>query len=818
MKKYFKRLTAIMMVLIISSITSVAGFVPKRANAATEDEKSGKYLSQIMIGMGDTEKEASKELEENGYIILKDESGKKADLNEGAGDDNILKRGASKKIVYLGYKTTANIDDAITDMAVMNMNGGYSIEDYNALMDQQMESQIKPFVDRFQDTLEEYRKNYKKPKSTKNYIRANYMRKLLNKMTDDDTGGQPMGDLLLNKTKYEMGDEEYNKLSDTEKAKHADILTILMQANGKATLTMETLLTKASDTSTKDNWIDRFREITLSDLKDQVKSEDKSATTQTDINSALDRKYHDTATAILKKWEVFQSEIKNYEEIAEDINDTTEDITERTEEVEDMDITKATESEVDELLDVHEETTDGLRDLGTVAVGVYLNSVKYEDESLLDFFMQDKSNFSGKSNIRKLYPMVEALSPGQIAGLDFVSIMDLVQLAISDENSYKDVQEMSSDVKSTSIYESVDRAIYEKGGVALTSDALRERARERETDPKSFKLSTLTTVLWISSACFAGASIASKIVSKAMTKAFNIPTAVKNIPKAYICYWDNAAMLKDTLKNLNKQIDFFKGHWGGLNTEGYIETATKIQQRLDELEAAGTNPKPTNVSGSMANKLAIGLAVIAVIMTVVSTVMTITEAMTYYDTEYISIPNYIVDESDIKTQNDKGEDVMIKNPTAYYKVVKCNRTAGDSDITKKNFEIMGDHNDLKGDIGKEWLSLYTVKNVKGDPILADSLLYKKGDSKLPSGYKTGIHEFGNDAACDFNKKGYLFVDNPPVIKVYFKQEERKDSQKAAETGSVFSGGMFGMGIGFGVILGGLFAGLALKRKKIVKSE
>lgn len=60
-----------------------------------------------------------------------------------AGSDRGLKESANDKIVDLGYKTTDDANDAVTDLVVMNMNGGYSLEDYNILMEQQMDSQIK---------------------------------------------------------------------------------------------------------------------------------------------------------------------------------------------------------------------------------------------------------------------------------------------------------------------------------------------------------------------------------------------------------------------------------------------------------------------------------------------------------------------------------------------------------------------------------------------------------------------------------------------------------------------------------------------------
>ena len=296
-RKIFRRITAGFMIVIMALLFPMQSI--KLSYAKDNDKDSGKtYISEVKIGMGETEEEAKKELEEEGYTILKD-SGKNADLNKDAGSKSSLKRGANDKIVYLGYKTTKDPEEAITDLAVMNMNGGYSIEDYNILMDQQMDSQIKPFVDRFISALEEYRANYAKKKTDKSYIRADHIRRYLNKMTDDDTGDKPLGDLLLNKTKYELGDKAYNALSDSDKKNHADILTILMQANGKATLSIEKLITRAAD-SGDDSWIDRLKDTTLDDLIDRTEKENKSLTSKTDILKELDKKYSHTASGILK--------------------------------------------------------------------------------------------------------------------------------------------------------------------------------------------------------------------------------------------------------------------------------------------------------------------------------------------------------------------------------------------------------------------------------------------------------------------------------------------------------------------------------------
>ena len=302
MKGMIKRITAVCMTFIILSVTPLNDIAPGKISQpgtarAAESDKGGKYISEVRIGMGETEEEAKNELEAEGFTILKDDSGNYANLNKDAGSKSMFKRGANDKIVYMGYKTTSDAADAITDLAVMNMDENkFSYKEYNILMQKQMDSQIKPFVERFVAALKEYRENHAKADSSAGYARAEYARKMLNKLYDDDTG-KPLGDLLLNKTKFELGDDAYNALSDEEKKEHADILTILMQANGQATLAMEKLITRATDAS-DDTWVDRFTGTTLDDLTQRVMDEKPGLKSKTDVMRELDKQYQDTAQKI----------------------------------------------------------------------------------------------------------------------------------------------------------------------------------------------------------------------------------------------------------------------------------------------------------------------------------------------------------------------------------------------------------------------------------------------------------------------------------------------------------------------------------------
>ena len=106
--------------------------------AETEPVTATEYISEVRIGVGKTMEEAEKSLE--GYTILKN-GDNNADLNEKAGGGM---GSQGERVVLLGYKTTTDKSDAITDLAVMNMKGGYDVKEYEALFDTYIKSQVTP--------------------------------------------------------------------------------------------------------------------------------------------------------------------------------------------------------------------------------------------------------------------------------------------------------------------------------------------------------------------------------------------------------------------------------------------------------------------------------------------------------------------------------------------------------------------------------------------------------------------------------------------------------------------------------------------------
>ena len=209
----------------------------------------------------------------------------------------------------------------------------------------------------------------------------------------------------------------------------------------------------------------------------------------------------------------------------------------------------------------------------------------------------------------------------------------------------------------------------------------------------------------------------------------------------------------------------------------------------------------------MCKYLEIGMGVAVVLLTAYTVYATYSDMVAYYNVEFTPIPHYMVDEKDITAYNAKGEKIFIKNQTAYYKAVECNRAPADEMYSK-----LGVCADLNGDVGQQWLALYSVKNEVMSPILADSLTAVIGKADIPANYTTGIHMFGSDTAYDLNNHMFVWNGEAPCVYVYFNVE---DTVKRSAVGSIIADGEMALAGGIGIIIGAaaMFAVMSLGRKK-----
>ena len=759
MKKLPIIITAIIMAVLMATL------LPMQVFAAGE-ENSGKYISEVKIGVGKTAKEAEASLK--GYTIVKN-GDKYADLNEDAGG-GIGSKG--ERVVYMGYKTTSDPTKAVTDLAVMNMKGGYSVPGYEFLMEGQIKNQIIPFVNKFLAAIKEYRANYTS-KNAANKQRAQYIHDALNKYTDDDTG-KTMGDLLLEKTKYELGDAAYNKLSADEKKNHADLITIIAQSNGRVTLALESLITRAADTG-KTSWLDRLGDTSYNTLLDNLDM------LPTDGKKKLAKLYGDDADKVMKLWEAFNADLNDYDNAVE----TVEGFNQK--KVEDeinkykaiLDDENITEEEYEKALkkfnDAQDKFSKAMMATELVIIHDALAERPWGDKTMLDYFNQDPA----KLKATDVYPLVASLSEGQRAGLDFVSLRELVNIGLSTKKAYKDFKLDS--LKPLSIYAGVDRAIYQKDGVALTNDTLRTDAltKQQQSNNDKEKLGFAAQYLLMfsvgSMVCMFGSAVGWAVRSVQLAKAAS-------------AYLNAAKQAANVSLQPRVVIDYTQQYGSRFYRQlVYDPKAERYFMAKEEFTRLTASTK-------LCKQMVAAWGVLMVVTAAVGTVLAYRDLVNYYKVEFTPIPQYMVDEADITAYNAKGEKIVIKNQTAYYKAVECNRTKDD-----EMYKNLGIRADLNGDVGKQWLALYAAKNENAAPILASSLIAKTG-SGIPSGYETGIHMFGSDSAFNLNDPNCIWNKDADKVFVYFNVDDEVDLNAS---GSTFNGGQFALACGIGLVAGAL---------------
>ena len=240
--------------------------------------------------------------------------------------------------------------------------------------------------------------------------------------------------------------------------------------------------------------------------------------------------------------------------------------------------------------------------------------------------------------------------------------------------------------------------------------------------------------------------------------------------------------------------------------------AENLARQLNEAGAVASNTQASLIGNtqylsrlkarsSTCGKLSIGLGVAMVILIGVTTYLSYQDLVNHYQVEFTPIPRYMVDEQDIVAFNEKGEKIVIKNQSAYYKAALCSRST-----SAEYYNVLKDIADLNGDVGKQWLAMYWAKNEAGLPILADSLKVVTDSTEIPAGYSTGIHMFGTSAAENLNNPLYVWNSGAKSIYVYYKNVEAKEP---GITGSGFTAGIIALSAGAGLAVGALGSGLAV---------
>ena len=249
--------------LIITSLFSLSAIY---ASAASGEE----YISEVSVVYADSIEEAKAAIEGTEWKIYE------KNLNTIVGD-------VFNDDVYLIYQTSTNVEDAITDLRVMDMYGGYSTSNYKNQLEASRQEYLKS-VSYIRAAAEEFKTLYNAGDDMAEiaYRQLNYYR-------DSDTNTL-MGDFLLNIPNDEA------------------LVTVLMEGNGLAVTNLVTLL--AVGLSGGKTFIEKLTETYA--IKD----------------SLTDLEYWDRAEAVTNELMELATIVKQYDALAEDYDINDENMTE----------------------------------------------------------------------------------------------------------------------------------------------------------------------------------------------------------------------------------------------------------------------------------------------------------------------------------------------------------------------------------------------------------------------------------------------------------------------------------------------------------
>ena len=736
LKKTFKAALSLVLAMVLTFSTC--------ANVLAASNKST-YIKDVVLSYGKTADEAKAWLTENGYEVLD------YDLNEGA-DDTF----STARAVYLGYTTTDNAEEAITDMRLMNMKGGYSVQDYQMLLEDQ-KANIKLFMDNFIVAINEYRANYKAGQG-----RAVAAHDMLNLLYDDDSQ-QYMGDALLNKIKEEYTDEEWSALSEDEQAKVADMTTILMQANSDAVLTIEQTLATATDTGDT-LWIDRYESAgSYDDMLDAIMEEKNLSVNEAE--KALAAEYDEDAKTIAAQFETYKDYLEKY---------TNSDIS-----------FENTEAEIEAYQAEHADFDQ----VNWFAAGTQyelISRLMNDGISLYELVTSEDYDVKGADSYL-LYPLVSCLTEGQRACLELLPMYQVVALGINNDAAAEEGMESLTDELTeklkTSIYDGVDRTIF-GGDVALTNEAIRLQAAtgKNAVDTGWDHISGASIALYASFA-----------VSLAMTVGAWVANAhFYNLQVEYSSMAYNIGAAKAAVADNVEKIAA-----GGATMD---QINTYNQAAMDARDAVRVGARAQGWA-TFFKYAGIAMTCISVVLIGLSLWSTYNDLKDYYNAEFTPIPMHMVDEN----TNDSGEKVY-----TYYDAVKCNRVEAGF-VTDAN-KLLGDYGDINGDVGRQWVALYTTKDkAAGDPITSVPVVqYKSSD--IPKESSTALSMFGENVAQNLTNEqlGYTYDDDMGGIYMFYNVDE------SAFAGSVFSDSSYILiSVAAAAVIGvaAFFAGAGVQKKK-----
>ena len=405
MKTTLKSLISIILVLSVMLSTAIV------ASAAYEIEE--KYISDLRLVYADTYKEAVQSFADSkleGYEVLNH------NLNEHSG----------KKAVWLAYKVTTNINDAITDVAVMQMGGGYSAANYHAMIESSREEYLE-MGETYIQAIDYFTEAY----DSGDFLAESAYRQLNFYAGFDKYPNQGLGDLFID------GMLRVN-----------DVANLFFEGNSSATENVRTLLAMGvSYNEDGMHYLERVDKI-VEDMKDGTGLKAFSDT-DVDIFVYSNNDLKTLSQFIVPNILVFRSMFDELSAYEGELDYTDEEVT-------DLEIKYAEYK----------------------AIAERMRSVDYVGgQSLYDFclnYVLDTSDYSS------IHPLAVALNEGQIAMTKLAHYYDVVRYSMSaypEESIDEEITKLEERYIDNpfDIYMGVDRSLFDDT-FALTTNAYRANA------------------------------------------------------------------------------------------------------------------------------------------------------------------------------------------------------------------------------------------------------------------------------------------------------------------------------------------------------
>lgn len=401
------------------------------------------YISEVKTFQAKTEAEAIKLCESDGYTCAK------KDLNAGTGKDAVV----------MGYKLTENKDEAIYDIKLLHMNGGYQIKNY-AEANEKLEKDNAGTGEALYDAANEFIANYQdgSPKAEEAY-------KGLNLFSVPEENNIGLGDFIV----QDKADDNFFTKIVTRASSGALTAIANFLASGL------TPLEKGKDQKTgkeKDiSWADKVSDSPLWKVLESKK-------TSKDELSSYDKEYGDDANAFFKQLQKFATDFEN----AQSAYDEGEYVD------------NAEKLSMDEAVEGSDEPTE--EDRATTYVNAYnfLNEYEaYQGKPLGEFLVDIGKKTSDKVDLRRLYPVMEQMTPAQRRMIGLVGVLPLIG-CLGENKANPEAEKILNRAKakikekmgenSFSVWINTNPELADKK-VAFTSDAIRLNAAQQLVNQKT---------------------------------------------------------------------------------------------------------------------------------------------------------------------------------------------------------------------------------------------------------------------------------------------------------------------------------------------